>query len=527
MTAGAVFCIAGESAIASRRVPLGQLPVLSRLISLLRRIPAVKWAFTRLRPLPHGGSIDVAPIAASDSPATVADIAEAVPAPDRISTSPQRSDSEIAVAAPVAEEAVAISVIPESPSAAPTDISVAGDSSLEAPTEVEAVVVEEVSVSSVEVESASVDAHELVSSDPPAEPETSVAPVVVEETPILVAEIESEPVDAAELVGSEPPAEPETSVAPVVVEETPILVAEIEGEPVDAAELVGSEPSAELPENAEPVIVEEVQLSPVEAEGRQANVSEPVICSDPSPEHSTEVELVVAEEALVSSIDLEIAPVDAPVLAVNDDTSSDVADAEPAVVEHPCIAAADGDVSAEEVSESSIDSAAFPVVAMEIEPVPANDPAPVAPIAAEDSSADTVSAVTHVAPEPALESPAPVIPSAPKTRAKVVEPVDRATLIRQRWTETGIRMWNPRLHGAGDATLNIQGRVELLPPAPGETMPRYDKLEFRMLGGQIVCEGVVVEAPASAGQRSFTRLAEPRNPDRPREPLRERQAALA
>ncbi|WP_376708859.1 hypothetical protein [Bradyrhizobium japonicum] len=456
---------------------------------MLRRIPAVKWAFTRLRPLPHGGSIDVAPIAASDSAATVADIAEAVPAPDRISTSPQRSDSEIAVAAPVAEEAVAISVIPESPSAAPTDISVAGDSSLEAPTEVEAVVVEEVSVSSVEVESASVDAHELVSSDPPAEPETSVAPVVVEETPILVAEIE--------------------------------------GEPVDAAELVGSEPSAELPENAEPVIVEEVQLSPVEAEGRQANVSEPVICSDPSPEHSTEVELVVAEEALVSSIDLEIAPVDAPVLAVNDDTSSDVADAEPAVVEHPCIAAADSDVSAEEVSESSIDSAAFPVVAMEIEPVPANDPAPVAPIAAEDSSADTVSAVTHVAPEPALESPAPVIPSAPKTRAKVVEPVDRATLIRQRWTETGIRMWNPRLHGAGDATLNIQGRVELLPPAPGETMPRYDKLEFRMLGGQIVCEGVVVEAPASAGQRSFTRLAEPRNPDRPREPLRERQAALA
>ena len=463
--------------------------MLSRLISLLRRIPAVKWAFTRLRPLPHGGSIDVAPIAASDSPATVADIAEAVPAPDRISTSAQRSDSEIAVAAPVAEEAVAISVIPESPSAAPTDISVAGDSSLEAPTEVEAVVVEEVSVSSVEVESASVDAHELVSSDPPAEPETSVAPVVVEETPVLVAEIESEP--------------------------------------VDAAELVGSEPSAELPVNAEPVIVEEVQLSPVEAEGRQANVSEPVICSDPSPEHSTEVELVVAEEALVSSIDIEIAPVDAPVLAVNDDTSSDVADAEPAVVEDPCIALADSDVSAEEVSESSIDSAALPVVAMEIEPVPANDPAPVAPIAAEDSSADTVSAVTHVAPEPALESPAPAIPSAPKTRAKIVEPVDRATLIRQRWTETGIRMWNPRLHGAGDATLNIQGRVELLPPAPGETMPRYDKLEFRMLGGQIVCEGVVVEAPASAGQRSFTRLAEPRTPDRPREPLRERQAALA
>ncbi|WP_346283372.1 MULTISPECIES: hypothetical protein [Bradyrhizobium] len=354
---------------------------------------------------------------------------------------------------------------------------------MEAPTEVEAVVVEEVSVSSVEVES---EAVELVSSDPPAELETSVAPVVVEETPVPVVEIESEPVGAPELVISDPP--------------------------------------VELPEIVEPVIVEEARLSPVEAENQQANVSEPVIGSDPSPDLSAEVELVVAEEALVSSIDIEIAPVDAPVLAVNDDTSSDVADVEPTVVEDTCVALADSDVSAGEVSGNSIDSVAISVVAMEIEPVPANDPAP---IATEGPSADTASAVTHVAPEPVLESPAPVIPSAPKTRAKVVEPVDRATLIRQRWTETGIRMWNPRLHGAGDATLNIQGRVELLPPAPGETMPRYDKLEFRMLDGQIVCEGVVVEAPASAGQRSFTRLAEPRNPDRPREPVRERRAALA
>ena len=48
--------------------------MLSRLISLLRRIPAVKWAFTRLRPEPHSGSIDVTPVAADVSPI----IAEAV-----------------------------------------------------------------------------------------------------------------------------------------------------------------------------------------------------------------------------------------------------------------------------------------------------------------------------------------------------------------------------------------------------------------------------------------------------------------
>jgi hypothetical protein len=43
----------------------------------------------------------------------------------------------------------------------------------------------------------------------------------------------------------------------------------------------------------------------------------------------------------------------------------------------------------------------------------------------------------------------------------------------------------------------------LLPPKPGETLPGYDKLEFKMVrsnvNGQavnrIVCEGVVVDPP--------------------------------
>jgi hypothetical protein len=334
---------------------------------LLRRIPAVKWAFTRLRPLPHSGSIDDAARAADDSHAIVADTS---------------------IAAPLADDDTTISVLAESPSAAPTDINVSEASCRETPAEIEPVVVEAI------------------------------------------------------------------VVAPV----------EVENEPVDSAESVSNDPSAELSTSDEPAVAEEMPAAPV---------------------------------------DIEIAPVDAPVLVVDDDPSSIIVlDVEPAVVDDSC-------------------------VAIEIEPVPANDPAPVAAIAVEDSSADTPSVVADIAPEPVIESPAPKVPSAPKARAKIVEPADRAMLIRQRWTETGIRMWNPRLHGTGDATLNIQGRIELLPPEPGETMPRYDKLEFRMLGGQIVCEGVIVEAPASAGQRSFTRLAEPRNPDRVREPVRERQAALA
>jgi hypothetical protein len=64
-------------------------------------------------------------------------------------------------------------------------------------------------------------------------------------------------------------------------------------------------------------------------------------------------------------------------------------------------------------------------------------------------------------------------------------------------------MWNPHVHGAGHAALYIQGRVELLPVKPGETLPGYDKLEFKMvrssINGQtengIFCEGVVVDPP--------------------------------
>jgi len=80
---------------------------------------------------------------------------------------------------------------------------------------------------------------------------------------------------------------------------------------------------------------------------------------------------------------------------------------------------------------------------------------------------------------------------------------EREKLIRRRWLETGIKMWNPDVHGAGHAALSIQGRTELLPPNPGETLPGYDKLEFKMVrsnvNGQavnrIVCEGVVVDPP--------------------------------
>jgi hypothetical protein len=80
---------------------------------------------------------------------------------------------------------------------------------------------------------------------------------------------------------------------------------------------------------------------------------------------------------------------------------------------------------------------------------------------------------------------------------------EREKLIRRRWVETGIKMWNLDFHGVGHAALNIQGRSELLPVKPGETLRGYDKLEFKMVRSyingrtvnHIVCEGVVVDPP--------------------------------
>ncbi|BBO10954.1 hypothetical protein [Bradyrhizobium sp. TM102] len=410
---------------------------------MLRRIPAVKWAFTRLRPLPHGGSIDGAAVVA-EQPVIVADNAEALPALDTgIGTDPLRSD------AAVAENGSAHPVIAE----AAADVAGSDDSLQQAPTEFEPVLVSEV----------------LVSNEAAGETVDGPKPVDVPEP----------------VIANNPPVELSTKPAS------------------DAIEAIGA----------------------IDVQDEPAKAAEPVISSDPPPELAADVEPDVAEETSsnLQVVSVDVASVDAPALVVADDPSTvAVVDVEP-VLDDTHVTLADRDVPAEPVAEDKIDSDSASGTAVATEPVAASDPAPVA---AEDSSADAL-VVTHDGPAPALAAPREEIRSAPKLRAKATEPADRTALIRQRWAETGIRMWNPRLHGTGEATLNIQGSVGLLPPAPGETMPRYDKLEFKMLGGQIVCEGVIVEAPAQASHRSFTRLAEPGKLDRVREPVRERQAALA
>lgn len=380
--------------------------MLSRLISLLRRIPAVNWAFTRLRPVPHGGSIDVAPIATDASPAIIEDVAATAQAPvAEISAAPMRDDADSSTQAPVAENDAAVSVVAEIPS---DDIRIADDSSPERVTEIEA----------------------------------PATPPVAEEVLASPADAQSEPVADADLA------------------------------------IMGDASAAEI----DSVVAEEVVVSSSDVATASTDVPDAVIDAAPSPNVSAEVE-TVAVEAI-------------PVLL--------------------------GDASSV-APEARADSG--PALAVEVAPAPASDAPVVTAVATAAIEAATV--VSETEPAPAIESPAPEIRSAPKAHARAAEPADRTALIRQRWAETGIRMWNPRLHGTGEAALNIQGSVGLLPPAPGETMPRYDKLEFKMLGGQIICEGVIVEAPPQANQRSLTRLVEPRNIERVREPTRERQAALA
>lgn len=139
-----------------------------------------------------------------------------------------------------------------------------------------------------------------------------------------------------------------------------------------------------------------------------------------------------------------------------------------------------------------------------------------APIEADTSTLPTVEPET-VATQPAEADivafagiAAEIAKPVSEAAAPVAQPSglsEREELIRRRWKETGVRMWNARTHGAGQAVLCIQGSVKLLPPKPGETMPQYDRLEFQFVDGRIVCEGFELDAPEAPSQRAFASAA--------------------
>jgi hypothetical protein len=236
---------------------------------------------------------------------------------------------------------------------------------------------------------------------------------------------------------------------------------------------------------------------------REVAVTAASIDSAPSGEAGAETAPVMAEPAATGDIAAE-APTAAHAIGEDEAPSRTIEEAQPIAADAAATDAFD---------PAQADAADRPDICIGTADVEV-ETAPAAIAEAAEPAAVATTADSEPVPPPA--SPTEETRDRPTPPVKAADPVDRTALIRQRWAETGIRMWNPRLHGTGDAALNIQGRIELLPPAPGETLPRYDKLEFRMLGGQIVCEGVIVEAPVLAGHRSFTRL-ERRQTDRARE----------
>jgi hypothetical protein len=100
---------------------------------------------------------------------------------------------------------------------------------------------------------------------------------------------------------------------------------------------------------------------------------------------------------------------------------------------------------------------------------------------------DELRAIIDEIPDVSEASEPPVIMPAETPLAPECTLSAREQLIRRRWAETGIKMW------AGKGALNIQGSAELLPLKPGGTRREYDRLEFRLIAGVIVCEGVVVD----------------------------------
>jgi hypothetical protein len=86
---------------------------------------------------------------------------------------------------------------------------------------------------------------------------------------------------------------------------------------------------------------------------------------------------------------------------------------------------------------------------------------------------------------------------APTTHAKI----EREALIRRRWKDSGVMLWQQDVHGEGLAPLKIEAQTVMAAPARrGQPPPEPDILEFKLVRSfmtgkpvdRIVCEGVVV-----------------------------------
>jgi hypothetical protein len=246
--------------------------------------------------------------------------------------------------------------------------------------------------------------------------------------------------------------------------------------------------TAELAETqAEP----ETQVEPeTQAEHVEADVIAPdAVAADPVENDVAETPPVDIETTADDSAETIVEADEISAVAM---TADDLSEEETDVVANdtpPCL----DEIEADETPRISAEA----IEAEAVEPNVASIETIEAPVLIVDDIATPEAAPVA----PTVEDPEPV---AVATEIAVPDGLDeREALIRRRWKETGIMMWR----GVGQSTLCIQGSTALLPPKPGETMPQYDRLEFRLIDGLIVCEGFVVEPPAPLKNRSFARAA--------------------
>jgi hypothetical protein len=303
-----------------------------------------------------------------------------------------------------------------------------------------------------------------------------------------------------------------------------------EREPAESAhtDTVDAELPAVDPVGSDAVEIEAVETGRVEIETAEANEAESTsgeldplgadensetVSIEPLPDEAVAIDPAGIDAVETAPIDVEAATTEIVASdAAEPAALSTVATDDIALPEVRLDAFAEREVSLVEVDRSTADLAAAdpveiaasetPSIALDTVETEVVDTGAVdaAPIETAAASIDDVTPLPATLEDHCETRPAAV---AALPAAKPDESLDREALIRRRWKETGIMMW----HGAGQSVLCIQGSAKLLPPKAGETMPQYDRLEFRLIDGLIVCEGFVVDAPAPLKNRPFARAA--------------------
>jgi hypothetical protein len=281
--------------------------------------------------------------------------------------------------------------------------------------------------------------------------------------PIVTSEFRSPAADVAKDNVAPGATEAET-VEPEIAQTDPVGTDAVAAEPVEPDSVEVDAAATDIVQS-ETVEIDAAEIDTVgTVGGRLDDAATPVA----GPDDISEEAAAVAESSTlpVGSAGTEIVEIDAAETARVANESAETATVETVAAKADDVAASD--VTPDQLSEREVDCVEAGAV--------------------ETAPVETIIATADIAAPPV---------------AKLDDFCDREALVRRRWNETGIRMWNPRVHGAGRSALCIQGRVALLPPKPGEIMPGYDRLEFKLIDGLIVCEDFVVDPPEHPEHRAF------------------------